>query len=204
MSVLLKGRNGNEVELSFVREALAEAQDGFGDDTWCMVIIRAANGDDTWEEAAPCVNFFEFQNLAEWLEAVGNAVDAAGSPEVSEIELLEPELRFTVARHNREGVGIRVAFHLDERPEEFEVDVETEEAPYVDVFVDRPAILAAAASLRAALEDIQTPAAGGKDDLLGEETPGIMGKPDDDLNFIDDESEDPPGAGFGEDNAGNR
>lgn len=201
--MLLKGIDGNELELSFVRETLPETQDGFGDEAWCTVIVRAATGEDEWEENAPCLNVFEFTNLAEWLEAVGAAQDATGSPEVSEIELLEPELKFSVAKGDQNAVKIRVGFHLEERPEEFGVDAPTPEATYIDIQVNREVCLAAASSLRSAIETV-TGKNPGKDDLLGEQSPGVMGLPDDDLNLIDGESEEPPGAGFGEDNSGAR
>ncbi|MDX2149080.1 MAG: hypothetical protein SFZ23_16335 [Planctomycetota bacterium] len=202
--MLLKGKNGNEIELSFVRDALPESQDGYGDDAWCTVIVRAATQDDEWEESSPCINFFEFTNLAEWLEALGNAQDATGSPEENEIELLEPELKFSVSQNRADAVGIRVSFHLEDRPEEFAVDSATD-AAFVDVYVERQNLLSAAGALRAALDDLRRTAAGdNKDDIRGEDTPGIMGLPSEDLNVIDRESRTPPGAGRGEDNAGER
>jgi hypothetical protein len=200
--MLLKGRNGNELELSFVREALPESQDGFGDDAWCTVIVRAATGEEEWEESSPCLNMYEFANLADWLEALGAAEDAAGAPEVSEVELLEPELKFSATHQAARMVAVRVGFHLDQRPEEFAVDAQTDEAQWVDVYVDRGALATAAATLRAEIERITGDQ--GKDDLRGEQSPGIMGLPDEDLNMVDGESPEPPFAGTGEDNAGER
>ena len=196
MSVLFKGNNGNELELAFVRETLPDVQDGLGDAAYFTVIWRAAAGDESWEETAPCVNLFEFQNLAEWLDSVGGATEG----EVGEIELLEPELKFSVARQERQGVGIRVGFHLENRPEEFGVDAPTD-AEYIDLFMERASVLAAASALRGALEEFDL--LNRKDDQSGDRESGLLGNPDENLNLIDRIENYPPGAGAGEDNAGN-
>lgn len=200
MSLLLKAKNGNELELAFVRESLADIQDGDGDEQWTTVTIRAATSDDSWEESSPCINLYEFRNLAEWFEALGSG-DASGGPEEAEIDLLEPELRFTVAEQTRDGVGVRVYFHIADRPEEFNVDAPTD-ADYVDLFLDRRALLSAAATLRSMLTDVQP--APPKDDLLGRRDSGILGRPDENLGIVDRIEPKPPGAGRGVDNAGNR
>jgi hypothetical protein len=197
MSVLLKGKNGNELELAFVRETLPDVQDGLGDSAYFTVVWRAATGDESWEETAPCMNLYEFQNLAEWLESVGGAAEG----EVDGIELLEPELKFSVASQQRQGVGIRVGFHLEDRPEEFGVDAPTDGSPSIDLFMDRSNVLAAAAALRNALEEFEV--LNRKDDQSGDRESGTAGRGDDNLNLIDRVERYPPGAGKGVDNAGN-
>jgi hypothetical protein len=196
MSMLLKGDDGTEFELGFILDNFQEAQDGAGDSNWTTLSFRVGTADESWEETSPCLNLFEVKNLAEWLEAVGS-----GDPEVSEVELLEPELKFSVIRNEPESVTVRVGFHLDDRPEEFQVDASTDEADHVDIHVPRRAVRAAAEHLREDLNELNTSQ---KDDILGEETPGILGIPDANLNMIDEIDEEPPGAGFGEDNAGER
>src|SRR5689334_5358729 len=98
--MVLKGRNGNELELAFVRESLPELQDAHGDEAWFTVVVRAATADETWEETAPCVNLYEFRNLAEWLEALGGEREGE---EEAELELLEPELKFAVVQRTPNG-----------------------------------------------------------------------------------------------------
>lgn len=197
--MLLKGQNGNELELSFTRDVLPEVQDGFGDGGWATVIYRAANADESWEESAPCMNMYEFVNLAEWLEALG---DASGqTPDISEIDLLEPDLRFTVSQQTNTGVTIRVWFSVPDRPEEFNVDGPTDEAEYMDLHLSRASVRAAASALRTSMAQLGLGA--NKDDLLGDDAPGILGGADDDLNLVDSVRPEPPGAGHGEDNAGN-
>ena len=204
MSMLLKGSNGNEFELAFTHDALPDAQDGFGDSKWSTVTFRAATADDSWEEDSPAINLFEFANLAEWLEAVGrgDTAEAGDSPEVSALELLGPELSFSLSGNDKRSVTLRIGFHLRDRPEEFEVDAETDEAEYIDIHLPRVDLLAAAQALRADLKAVDSGT--NKDDLQGEDDSGAMGVPDEDLALIDRISAKPPGAGRGEDNAGNR
>ena len=82
------------------------------------------------------------------------------------------------------------------------VDAPTDELEYVDLHVDRASLRAAAATLRSAVEDLDRDNL--KDDIAGDEASGMMGIPDDDLDLVDDITDKPPGAGAGEDNAGNR
>ena len=75
MSMILKGRNGNEFELCFVRDSLPEVQDGLGDDQWARGNCRAASQADSWEESAPCIILFAFETLGRWMDAVGRSAD---------------------------------------------------------------------------------------------------------------------------------
>lgn len=197
MSVMLKGQNGNEVELGFLRDSYPEMQDGAGDSWWTTVNFRVATRNDAWEESAPCLSLVEFEDLADWLEAVGSEPGGAG--EISEVELLEPELKFSLSQQDAGGVTIRVGFHLRGRPEAFEVDAETD-LDYVDVYMTREGVRAAAATLRSTLEKVRSN--GGKDDTSGATDAGILGDGDEDLNIVDGVAADPPGAGDGEDSAG--
>jgi hypothetical protein len=200
--MLLKGDNGNEFELAFSRDSLPDVQDGTGDAGFATVNFRVATEEEEWEENAPCLNMFEFTNLAEWLESVGGA-----RGDEAEMELLQPELRFAVVKELKglagEGrVTIRIGFHLPDRPDEFGVDAETDEASHVDITMPRGEVLVAAAALRSNLNALKL--VNLKDDIMGDEDAGLLGGPDDDLNLVDGVSSEPPGAGDGEDNAGER
>ncbi|MFT3686243.1 MAG: hypothetical protein QM783_15205 [Phycisphaerales bacterium] len=200
--MLLKGDNSNEFELAFSRDSLPDVQDGTGDAGFATVNFRVATEEEEWEENAPCLNMFEFTNLAEWLESVGGS----GGDE-AELELLQLELRFAVVKAMKgfggEGkVTVRVGFRLTDRPEEFNVDAETNEASHVDLTMPRSEALVAAAALRSNLDALNLRNL--KDDLMGDEPAGVLGDADDDLNLVDGVSPQPPGAGDGEDNAGER
>ncbi|CAG0977751.1 hypothetical protein PHYC_01596 [Phycisphaerales bacterium] len=201
MSMVLKGANGNEFELGFTRDSLPDIQDGFGDSAWATVNFRAASGDESWEEASPCMNLFQFISLAEWLEAIADGERA--QPEIGELELLEPELKFSLADQSADEVTIRVGFHLESRPEELNVDGPTDEADYLDIHLPRDSIHAAAGVLRADIEKLGANTL--KDDIFASQDEGVLGEPDADLNILDRLEEPPPlGSGEGEDNAGER
>jgi hypothetical protein len=207
MAMLLKGKNGNEFELGVIRETYPEVQDT-GGSRWATVTFRAATADQEWEETSPVVNLFELKNLAEWLETIAQADASEGEPgkhagegETGTLDLLQPELTFAVTGGSGDAVTIRIGFHLDDRDEVFNVDAETDEADYVDVHVDRRSIAAAAEALRESLQDL--PMQGNeKDAIFGDEESGELGGPDETLNIVDETKDYPPGAGEGEDNAG--
>jgi hypothetical protein len=196
MPMLLKSEDGKEFELAIIADRLPEAQDGSGDDEIPTVSFRVATEEQEWEETSPHLGSQELHGLLEWLESVG-----AGEPSDAEVDVLGSELNFQVVKDQGEHVHLRIRFHLEDRPEEFAVDADTSEARHVDLKLRREAVRMAAASLREDLEGFDGAA---KDDLEGEEDPGMIAAPDADLAMIDGESEEPPGAGDGEDNAGRR
>jgi hypothetical protein len=196
MPMLLKGDDEKEFELALIPERLTDTQDGFGDAAALTASFRVATADDSWEETSPCLNTFEFRNLAEWLTAV-----ADGTGDEAEMELLEPELRFAVVKDHGDRLTLRIGFQLEGRPEEFEVDSPTD-VRRVDLRLTRERIRTAAEQLRA---DLAAIGEGGKDDIDGAEDLGQVRPADDDLNMIDRIEPDPPmGAGDGVDNAGER
>jgi hypothetical protein len=181
MSMLLKGDNGPEFELGLIQERFQVPQDGFGDSGWVTVTFRVSTDDLSWEETAPVVNIFELKNLLEWLAALGR-----GTPEVAEVELLEPELKFSVAQDAGDAVTIRVEFNLEDRPEEFGVDAPTDEANHVDIRLARDQLRTAAAELNRDLKSALLLAAG---DRREDDESGIMGEPDGDLNMLPEGAE---------------
>jgi hypothetical protein len=181
MSMLLKGDNGPEFELGFIQERFQVPQDGFGDSAWVTVTFRVSTDDISWEETAPVVNIFELKNLFEWLSAVGR-----GTPEVAEVELLEPELKFSISQDAGDVVTIRINFNLADRPEEFEVDAPTDEADHVDIRLAREQVRTAAAELNRDLQSALVLPAG---DNREEDDGGIMGEPDGDLNILPEGAE---------------
>src|SRR4029077_1855570 len=106
MSMLLRGANEAEFELALIEDRFPELQDSANDSAFVTLSIRVGAPEETWEETAPCLNIFELQTLAEWLEAV-----AAQRPEVGEVDLLEPDLNFSLSRENGGEVTVRVRFH---------------------------------------------------------------------------------------------
>src|SRR2546423_1389768 len=107
MPMLLRGRNESEFEFALIEDRFPDLQDDAGDSGWVTLAVRAANHNDQWEQTSPCVNLYEVQNLAEWLEAV-----AESRPDVGEIDLLEPGLNLSIARGANGAGAVRVAVHL--------------------------------------------------------------------------------------------
>jgi hypothetical protein len=180
MAMLLRGENDHEFELALVQDQYPEMQDGFRDSGFVTVSFRVATPEESWEETAPVMNLYELKNLIEWLRAVSQ-----GTPEVSEVELLEPGLSFSVSRDEGEAVTIRIGFHLEDRPEEFRMDAPTDEAEYVDIRVPREHVGLAAAELERDLASATTAGRGAD----GAGAMGVMGAPDLDLNMLPEDAE---------------
>jgi hypothetical protein len=176
MPMLLKGDNGNEFELALVEDRLPDPQDSYGDGVFVALSFRVATADESWEESVPCLNLYEVSNLLDWLDGLGGS-----EGEDAEIELLEPQLRFSVVKAHAQSVTIRVSFHLEDAPEELvAMDPETDEAAHVDVRLSREQIRAAALELRRDLDEIQqTP----KDNTQGDADPGGIAAPEADLGL---------------------
>jgi hypothetical protein len=177
MSMLLRGDNDREFELGLVQDHFAEQQDGFGDSGFVTLGFRVATPEDSWEETAPILNVYELSTLLEWLEAV-----AEGSPDISEVELLEPALKFSVLRNGGERITIRVDFHLEDRPPIFALDAPTDRQ-HVDLRISRDQVRMAAAELKRDLDAVLHPPRG--DEVAGDW--GIFGQPDPDLNLLSDD-----------------
>lgn len=196
MPMLLKSLDGKEFELAVIQDRLPESHDGYGDDETPTVSFRVATDDVEWEETAPHLGMHELRNLQAWLESV-----VEGSPSEAEIDILENELNFKVLKDHGKEVHIRVAFHLEDRPEEFAIDAGTPEARHVDLKLPREVLASAVAQLKT---DIEAAAATMKDDIDGSEDLGNVRPGDGDGGFIDRVDDEPAGAGTGEDNAGER
>lgn len=191
MAILLKGRNGNEFELGIEEDSLPDTQDGTGDAHWATIYFRAAWKDETLEESAPCMNLFELQMLADWLDAVGQRDD--GGSFASEVELLQPELRFGLTQSLPDTVTIRIGFHMSDRPELFNVDAPTDEANYIDIHIEREQVRAAGRQLRQRMREIS--AENLKDDLSADSDAGVLGTPDATLNLLNTVTDEPAGMG---------
>jgi hypothetical protein len=175
MVMLLNGDNGAEFELALIQDRYPELRDGAADSNWLTLSFRVGTQDESWEETSPCMNIFELQTLQEWLQAVGE-----GSPDIPEVELLEPALRFSVTRQRPDSVTIRIDFQLENRPEEFAVNADTDEAEHIVVVLSREQIRAAATELRRDLDAVTNERV--FEQIEGENL-GVIGVPDEDLGL---------------------
>jgi hypothetical protein len=140
------------------------------------LIFRVATPDGPWEESAPILNVYELKNLLEWLQAI-----AHGNPDVSEVELLEPALKFSIVKDSGKLVTIRIDFHLEDRPPIFALDAPTERQ-FVNIRLARDQVAIAAAELRRDLSSALLPSRGDEES----EDWGIFGQGDADLNLLAD------------------
>jgi hypothetical protein len=208
MSMLLKSEDGNEFELALIEDRFPEQQDDFDDSTYTTISYRVSTPDEAWEETAPCMNLFELKNLEEWLDAL-----ARGTPEVAEVQILEPELTFSVVGDAGNEVTVRVAFRMEDEgpaedrslsydpnasgvgkpaarrvgPDELtSLGADTPEAPWVDIRTSRDKIAAAVAELH---EDLAHATTGHpRTERAAERDSGIAGLPDEGLNILDEDS----------------
>jgi hypothetical protein len=171
MVMLLNGENGSEFELALIRDRFPELQDGGEDSGFLTISFRVGTEHESWEETAPCMNIFELQTLQHWLEAVGE-----GQGDVSEVEIIEPSLRFSVVRERDETITIRVDFHLDDRPSVLASDAPTDEKDHIVVRLTREQIRAAAAELQRDLDGVTSERKSEDGESLG-----IIGVPDEEL-----------------------
>lgn len=179
MVMLLNGDNGAEFELALIQDRFPELQDGAADSSYATIAFRVGTQDESWEETAPCMNIYEVQTLQEWLETVGQ-----GRGEVSEVELLEPELRFSIVRESADTVTIRVDFHIADRSDELTLDAPTE-ADHIVVRLTREQLRAAAAELRRDLDAVTSERRFAE--IEGENL-GVIGVPDEDLGLRGEET----------------
>jgi hypothetical protein len=195
MAMLLTGDNGTEFELGLIEETLDEdIQDGESDDKTLTLSFRVATAEDSWEESAPCLNTFEVTNLVDWLDGV-----AGRRPDIAELELLQPELRFSIVGDRGDSVTLRIDFHINDRPDRFEVDPGAD-ADHIDLKLARAQVRAAVDELKRDISELHLSSRSQVEDSgLGE-----VAAPGEDLNMIDDVEARPPGMGDGEDNAGER
>jgi hypothetical protein len=176
MTMLLKGRNDTEFELSFIEDRFPDLQDDAGDSAWVTLLFRAAVHDEAWEETAPCLNVFELQSLVEWLEAV-----AGSRHEVSEIDLPEPNLSFSIAHEFNGEVTIRVGFRLEGRSEQPSFDTQADR-DHVDIRLPRSQLRVAAAELRRDLETTFAHVSASPFD--DDEDSGMLGSPEANLGLM--------------------
>jgi len=142
MSMILKSTDGTEFELDLIHDRLENIQDG-ENDTYPIISFSVSTQNESLEETAPCINLYELRTLAEWLEAVG-----AHTPELDAVELLEPNLSFSLHTEHNDDVVMRIGFHLENRPDWAVIDAPTDEAAAIHLRLGRDECRTAAEQLR--------------------------------------------------------
>ncbi len=136
----LRGREGNELELSVVGyQDPTEAVDPWESNS-LLVALRVVSPKGTWEVVDPCLTTWEAARLAAWLAAV------AVGPEGATRSLAEPNLSVSATPTGRR-LRLRICFELENRPP-WAPTVRGGRDLCVALDVSRADVIVAAASLR--------------------------------------------------------
>ncbi len=136
----LRGREGNELELSLVGyEVPAETVDPWESNS-LLVALRVVSPRGTWEVVDPCLTTWEAARLASWLAAM------AMGPGGETRSLTEPNLSVAVTPVGGR-LAVRMCFELERRPP-WAPTITGGRDLCVDLDVSRAEVVAAAASLR--------------------------------------------------------
>ncbi|HWC09593.1 MAG TPA: hypothetical protein VG455_00070 [Acidimicrobiales bacterium] len=137
----LRGREGNELELSVVGYQVPDETVDPWESNSLLVALRVVSPKGRWEVVDPCLTTWETARLGAWLAAV------AAAPTVGTRSLAEPNLSVAVSPAGGR-LSLRICFELENRPP-WAPTVSGGRDLCVDLDVSRADLLAAAASLRA-------------------------------------------------------
>jgi hypothetical protein len=111
--MLLRGSEGNELELALVGYQFPDEERDPWDSNWLLVSVRVLATQGSWEVVDPCLTTWEAKHLVSWL------VHAAAR-EPSEVPMTFTEPNLTVTARSRTGaplrVRVRACFALELRP----------------------------------------------------------------------------------------
>ncbi len=113
--MLLRGRQGTELELGVVGYEFPDARFDPWDSNSLLILVRVVSPDGTWEVIDPCLTTWEVDHLVRWLAALAHRADLlAGRP----LALNEPNVALTARSIPREPdrVDVRACFALELRP----------------------------------------------------------------------------------------
>jgi hypothetical protein len=143
--MLLRGSEGNELELALVGYQFPDEERDPWDSNWLLVSVRVLATQGSWEVVDPCLTTWEAKHLVSWL------VHAAAR-EPSEVPMTFTEPNLTVTARSRPGaplrVRVRACFALELRPPWSRTASGSGDL-CVDLDVDRGDLARAAASLLA-------------------------------------------------------
>jgi len=141
--MLLRGREGNELELAVVGYQFPDEERDPWDSNWLLVSVRVLAPEGSWAVVDPCLTTWEAKRLVAWL------VHAAGrDPAAVPLTYAEPNL--TVTARSRTSaplrVHVRACFALELRPP-WARSAAGSDNLCVDLDVERADLARAAASL---------------------------------------------------------
>jgi len=141
--MLLRGREGNELELGLVGYQFPDEERDPWDSNWLLVSVRVLAPEGSWEVVDPCLTTWEAKRLVSYLIHA-----AAQAPAAVPMTFTEPNL--TVTARSRTSapmrVHLRACFALELRPPWARMAASSNNL-CVDLDVERGDLVRAAASL---------------------------------------------------------
>ena len=113
--MLLRGRQGTELELGIVGYEFPDERFDPWDSNSLLILVRVVSPDGTWEVIDPCLTTWEVDHVIRWLAALAQRADLlAGRP----LGLHEPNVTVTgrSIRGEPDRVDVRACFALELRP----------------------------------------------------------------------------------------
>ena len=141
--MLLRGREGNELELGLVGYQFPDEERDPWDSNWLLVSVRVLAPEGSWEVVDPCLTTWEAKRLVSYLIHA-----AAQDPAAVPMAFTEPNL--TVTARSRTSaptrVHLRACFALELRPPWARMAAGSNNL-CIDLDVERGDLVRAAASL---------------------------------------------------------
>jgi len=107
----LSGPGGDKFELTLVRYQFPNSSTDEYDANWLIIRTRAAVAGREWTSDDPAMLTWEVEELANWIESLGN--NHGVEPQ---LEFIEPNLSFRVQDRSPERVRLKVLLGLESRP----------------------------------------------------------------------------------------
>jgi hypothetical protein len=141
--MLLRGREGNELEVGIVGYQFPDEDTDPWDSNWLLVSLRVLAPEGSWDVVDPCLTTWEAKRLVSWL-----VLAATRDPGALPLAFTEPNL--TVTARSRTSaplrVHVRACFALELRPPWARTAAGSDDL-CVDLDVERNDLARAAASL---------------------------------------------------------
>jgi hypothetical protein len=141
--MLLRGREGNELEVGVVAYQFPDEERDPWDSNWLLVSVRVLAPEGSWEVVDPCLTTWEAKRLVSWLVQA-----AARDPSAVPMTFTEPNLTVTARSRTSAPLRahVRACFALELRPPWARTAAGSDDL-CVDLDVERGDLARAAASL---------------------------------------------------------
>jgi hypothetical protein len=142
--MLLRGRDGSELELDVVGYQFPDVEADPWDSNSLLVAVRVVSAQGTWEAVDPCLTTWEAVRLCRWL-----ALLAAGDASAVRQDFNEPNVRVAVngLASDFSRARVRACFELETRPPWLPGPAAGRDTLCVDLDVARGALRDAAVDL---------------------------------------------------------